>query len=89
MDLDVNHDMKANRASNNDVGKFTEELSKSLKESNLLIYNLPIDNGKFTYENLVKLVTLNQTQETKEKNIFEKIYDKFQELKEKFLELFK
>lgn len=56
MELDVNHDMKANKVSNNDVRKFTEELSKSLKVGDLLIYNLPIDNGKFTDENLVKLV---------------------------------
>ena len=48
--------MKANKVSNNDVRKFTEELSKSLKVGDLLIYNLPIDNGKFTDENLVKLV---------------------------------
>lgn len=47
--------MKANKVSNNDVRKFTEELSKSLEIDNLLIYNLPIDNGKFTDENLVKL----------------------------------
>ena len=56
MELDVNHDMKANKVSNNDVRKFTKELSKSLKVGDLLIYNLPIDNGKFTDENLVKLV---------------------------------
>ena len=48
--------MKANKVSNNDVRKFTKELSKSLKVGDLLIYNLPIDNGKFTDENLVKLV---------------------------------
>ncbi len=36
-----------------------------------------------------QLETLNQTQEIKGKNIFEKIYDKFQELKEEFLALFK
>jgi len=56
VELDVNHDMKANKVSNNDVRKFTKELSKSLKVGDLLIYNLPIDNGKFTDENLVKLV---------------------------------
>lgn len=32
-----------------------------------------------------QLETLNQMQEIKEKNIFERIFDKFQELKEKFL----
>lgn len=31
--------MKANKVSNNDVRKFTEELSKSLEIDNLLIYN--------------------------------------------------
>lgn len=36
-----------------------------------------------------QLESLNQMQETKEKNIFERIFDKFQELKEKFLALFK
>lgn len=55
MDLDVNHDMKANVLSNNDVKKFTEELTKSLEIEDLLIYNLPIDNGKFTNENMEKI----------------------------------
>ena len=39
--------------------------------------------------NKKQLEFLNQTGQTKEKNIFERIFDKFQELKEKFLSLFK
>lgn len=36
-----------------------------------------------------QLEFLNQNQEEKEKNIFQKIYDKFQELKEKIIVLIK
>ena len=39
--------------------------------------------------NKKQLEFLNQTQETKEKNVFERIFDKLRELKEKFLSLFK
>lgn len=48
------------------------------------IYYTP--KGKLTKK---QLEFLNQTGEAKEKNIFERIFDKFRELKEKFLSLFK
>lgn len=55
MELDIGHTTKANRLLNNDVKKFTEKLTESLKTEELLRYNLPIDDGKFTNENLEKV----------------------------------
>ena len=55
MKLDIEHATKENSLFNNDVKKFTEELTESLKTEELLIYNLPMDNGKFTNENLEKV----------------------------------
>ena len=55
MELDIEHATKENSLFNNDVKKFTEELTESLETEELLIYNLPIDNGKFTNENLEKI----------------------------------
>ncbi|MCI8621537.1 MAG: hypothetical protein HFJ50_07550 [Clostridia bacterium] len=55
MELDIEHATKENSLFNNDVKKFTEELTESLETEELLIYNLPIDNGKFTNENLEKV----------------------------------
>ena len=55
LELDIEHTTKASGLFNNDVKKFTEELTESLKTEELLVYNLPIDNGKFTNENLEKV----------------------------------
>ena len=65
-----------------DLHKDLEIDSQYCKSQNM--YYTP--KGKLTSK---QLENLKQMQETKEKNIFEKIYDKLQELKEKFKTLFK
>ena len=55
LELDIEHSTKASGLFDNEVKKFTEELTESLTTEELLIYNLPIDNGKFTNENLEKI----------------------------------
>ncbi|MCI8621536.1 MAG: hypothetical protein HFJ50_07545 [Clostridia bacterium] len=65
-----------------DLHKNLEMDSQYCRDENM--YYTP--KGKLTKK---QLEFLNQTQETKEKNVFERIFDKLRELKEKFLSLFK
>ena len=55
MDLEMNQNHENSIFSNSETNQFMEELSENLEIGNLLIYNLPIDNGEFTNENLEKI----------------------------------
>ena len=55
MDLQINQSHENSLLTNIDTKQFIEELSENLEIGNLIIYNLHIDNGEFTNENLEKI----------------------------------
>ena len=49
-------ELEENDISNdNAISEFTKELSKALETKDIFVYQKPIDNGKFTDENLMKI----------------------------------
>ncbi len=56
MKLELNTKLEENTLSNESIiSEFTKELSKSLEIKDIFIYKEPIDTGKFTDENLLKI----------------------------------
>ena len=49
-------ELEESRISNDStISEFTKELSKALEVKDIFVYQKPIDNGKFTDENLIKI----------------------------------
>ena len=56
MELELNNKIEEKDVSNDSIiSEFTQELSKALEVKDIIIYQKPSDNGKFTDENLIKI----------------------------------